>query len=45
MKLDFNIPDEGLALKVRKAMLPYTLEHLRLPGAAWSGLPFLMQKV
>jgi hypothetical protein len=42
LKLDFNVPDAGLKLNVRKAMLPYTLEHLRLPGAAWSGQPFLI---
>ena len=44
VRMDFAIPEQGLELKVRRAMLPYTLEHLRLPGAAWSGRPFLIQK-
>ena len=40
--LDYDIPSEGLELKVRRAMLDYTLEHLRLPGAPWKGKPFLV---
>jgi hypothetical protein len=42
LRLDYDIPPEGLELKVRRALLEYTLEHLRLPGAPWEGKPFLV---
>jgi hypothetical protein len=42
LRLDYDIPAGGLELKVRKAMLEYTSEHLRLPGAPWEGKPFLV---
>ena len=42
LRLDYDIPPEGLQLKVRRALLEYTLEHLRLPGAPWQGKPFLV---
>jgi hypothetical protein len=42
VRADFGIPEGALELQVRKAMLPYTQEHLRLPGAPWCGKPFLV---
>lgn len=39
---DFGLKAGRLRMKVREAMLPYTLDHLRLPGAHWPGKPFLV---
>jgi len=43
---DFGLKGGKLVLKVRKALLSYTLEHLRLPGSGISGggKPFLILK-
>jgi len=38
---DFGLKDGTLTLKVRTAMLPYTLDHLRLPNGFNDGRPFL----
>jgi hypothetical protein len=39
---DFGLKSGKLTLKVRQAMLPYTLDHLRLPNGRWEGKPFLV---
>jgi len=39
---DFGLKSGKLVLKVRQAMLPYTLDHLRLPNGRWKGKPFLV---
>lgn len=39
---DFGLKSGKLELKVRQAMLPYTLDHLRLPNGRWEGKPFMV---
>lgn len=39
---DYGLQSGRLVLHVRKAMLPYTLDHLRLPNSRWEGKPFMV---
>ncbi len=41
VRLDYAVPEAGLELRVRRAMRPYVLEHLRLSSEEWADTPFL----
>ncbi len=41
---DFGLQQGKISLSVRKALLPYTLDHLRLPNGFNDGRPFLVRE-